>query len=540
MFLEKLKKTLRFYFITDDSAPKCSPLEQVKIAIQAGATIIQYRKKSFSSPFFDELRAIRDVCKCNLVPLIVNDNVLLAKAVMADGVHLGQEDEDPLFARNILGNQAIIGMSISNLDELGNTDLSHCDYIGTGPVFSTQTKSDAKKVIGPSGMESVVDASPVPVVAIGGIDHTNATSCFNQGATGIAVISYISRADNPTENAQRLAKACGCSSRVPLDFPWNDEFALIKKLLKTASVGHSAAHSITSLPGDDACLLNAIHHPVVTTDTQKDGVHFRIDWQTPEEIGNKAVEITLSDLAASYASPVSLFINLTLPNHISDKTVEAIYKGIIRALNRYNCLLGGGNISAGSELSLDLFAIGQGHHDIFPIRSNARPGQGLYCTGLLGLAKAGLDCLLIKDENFHELIAKFKTPSARFDAAQILAKNRVNCVIDISDGLAGDAKHIAEASNISIALDLTACSFDPVLVSFCKKYGKSPEDMALKGGEDYELLFSCSSDTFNNIKKDLPEAFQVGHCHAFQGMHLMNMPLNVSSFQHGKKQSKIK
>jgi thiamine-monophosphate kinase len=534
MLLEKLKKSLRFYFITDDSAPERSSLDQVKIAIQAGATIIQYRNKSYASRFFVELQAIRDMCKCNAVPLIINDNILLAKAVMADGVHLGQEDEDPLQARNILGDQAIIGMSISNLNELRRTDLSYCDYIGTGPVFATQTKKDAKNVIGLSGLASVADAAPIPVVAIGGINYTNAASCFDRGAAGIAIISHISRADNPLENAKRLAAACGCSARVTLDAPWSDEFTLIKKLLKDAPAEDAAAHTMAYIPGDDACLLKTIDHPVVTTDTQKEGVHFRTDWQTPEEIGGKAVEVTFSDLAASYASPVSLFVNLSLPNYISDNTVEAIYRGITKVLLKYNCLLGGGNVSGGSEISLDLFAVGQGRHDIFPMRSNARPDQGLYCTGPLGLARAGLDCLLGKDDHFQSLIAKFKTPSARLDAAHILAENQVDCVIDISDGLAGDAKHIAEASNISVALDLSACPFDPELLSFCNKYNKNPQELALVGGEDYELLFSCSPTIFNDIKKDLPEAFQVGRCHVYQGVHLLNMPQNVSSFQHGK------
>ena len=538
MLLERLKRILRFYFITDDGTSEQSALDQVKIAIQAGATIIQYRNKSFSSPFFEELRTIRNMCKCNTVPLIINDNILLAKAVMADGVHLGQKDESPLQARNILGGQAIIGMSISNLDELRHTDLSHCDYIGTGPVFTTQTKKDAKTVIGLSGLASVAYASPIPVVAIGGIDHTNAAACFNRGADGIAVISHISRAYNPLENAKRLSEICGCPPRVTLDFPWNDEFALIKKLLKDAPAGNAGAHSTTNVPGDDACLLDAIDHPVITTDTQKEGVHFRTSWQTPEEIGSKAVEVTFSDLAASYAVPISLFVNLALPNYISDKTVEAIYKGISGALLKHHCSLGGGNISEGSEISLDLFAIGRGRHDIFPMRSNARPEQGLYCTGALGLARAGLGCLREKDDNFQTLIAKFKAPSARFDAAQILAENQVNCVIDISDGLVGDAKQIAEASNISVALDLSACPIDPQLVSFCNKYGKNPRDMALLGGEDYELLFSCSPSTFNNIKKDLPEAFQVGRCCAYQGVHLTNIPLTISSFQHGKNSRK--
>ena len=92
MLKQDLKKALRFYFITDDKAPAIEPLAQAKIAIKAGATIIQYRNKSFSSGYYREAEEIRDLCKCNGVPFIVNDNILLAKALSADGVHLGQDD----------------------------------------------------------------------------------------------------------------------------------------------------------------------------------------------------------------------------------------------------------------------------------------------------------------------------------------------------------------------------------------------------------------------------------------------------------------
>jgi len=536
MILDHLQKALRFYFITDDSASACPPVEQVQIAVQAGATIIQYRNKSFSTRFLEEVLAIRDVCKCNTVPFIINDNILLAKTVMANGVHLGQDDEDPALARSILGSQAIVGKSVSNLDELNNTDLSQCDYIGTGPLFSTQTKPDAKKVIGLAGLEAVVRASPLPVVAIGGIDHTNAKSCFGRGASGVAIISAVSRADDPRENARLLSSVCGCVSRPVLDLPWDEEFALIKKLLKQTPFSPTAAAYLKVPPGDDSCLLTQLNNPVITTDAQKEGFHFRFEWQTPEEIGNKAVEITFSDLAASYAVPVSLFVNLALPAYISDSTLESLYHGIKKTLEKYDCTLGGGNISAGAELSLDLFAIGNGRDDIFPSRSGAFSGDGLYSTGPLGLSRAGLFCLFRKDSTFQKLIAKFKSPSARFDAAEVLFENGVTCVIDISDGLAGDARHIAEASGISVEFDLKARNFDPALLSFCQKYNQRPEEIVLAGGEDYELLFTCPPDTFEKINNDLPEAFQVGRCLPFTGEYLVNLPSNVSSFQHGHKE----
>ena len=205
-----LKRTLRFYFITDDNAFDLRPLEQVKIAIKAGATIIQYRNKSFGLKSFGEIVAIRELCSKNFIPFMVNDNILLAKSVMADGVHLGQEDEDPEIARQILGSKAIIGVSVHDLKELKNSDLSCCDYIGTGPVFSTATKADAKKVRGLSNLEAVAGKSPLPVVAIGGINHTNAKSCLDHGAAGVAVISSITRAKDPVQSARQLAAACGC------------------------------------------------------------------------------------------------------------------------------------------------------------------------------------------------------------------------------------------------------------------------------------------------------------------------------------------
>jgi thiamin-phosphate kinase len=531
MLINQLKRALRFYFITEEDVPDFPPIRQVQIAIRAGATIIQYRNKSFSSRFFEDVAAIKNICKCNAVPFIINDNILLAKAVSADGVHLGQEDEDPALAKHILGTRSIVGKSVSNMDELQHTDLSSCDYIGTGPVFSTRTKKDAKKIIGLSGLNAIAKASPVPVVAIGGIDETTAGSCIKKGAAGVSVISVITRAKDPFQKALQISSACGCAPLSTLFSPWNDEFALIKKLIK----GTPTDPFIEVAPGDDACLLKSLDRPVITTDTQKEGVHFRFDWQTPQEVGSKAVEITLSDLAASYATPVALFINLGLPDYIPDQIVETIYKGVKKSLTKHNCTLGGGNISVSLETSLDLFAVGLGRNDIFPRRSAARPGDGLYCTGPLGLARAGLFSLIRKDNTSKELVEKFKSPSARFDAAHILAENQVGCVIDISDGLAGDAKRVAEASGVAIELDLTSSTFHPALVSFCKKYRLKPEEMILAGGEDYELLFACPDDVFENVKKKLPEAYCIGRCHEFQGAHMVNLPENISSFQHGRK-----
>ncbi|MFW5874771.1 MAG: thiamine phosphate synthase, partial [bacterium] len=470
------KVDFRFYFITDDETPGLTALQQVKIAVSAGATVVQYRNKRFSPRDFPEVLEIRNFCSINRVCFIVNDDIVLARAVGADGVHLGQEDANPALARKILGNEAVIGSSVSTTEELGGTDLSRCDYIGTGPVFTTSTKADAKSVIGIDGLADVIDRATVPVVAIGGITPEKAPECFKAGASGVAVISAVTRADDPAVAAGSLAAACGLQP-VKTAGPWKDEFFLISRILSGFGSHTGKAEILRISAGDDAALLKTLKNPVITTDAQHEGVHFSRRWQTMQEVGYKASEIAFSDLAASYASPVVLFVNLALPADVSEDQVLKIYEGIHGSLEARGAVLGGGNISSARVLGLDIFAAGEANPDIFPVRSAARPGWGLYVTGPLGLARAGLDCLVCGDKEFAGLIRAFTRPGARFDAAEILARNRVECVMDISDGLAGDAVHIAEASGVSIKLDLSSAPVEPELAAYCEKYGKSPREV---------------------------------------------------------------
>ena len=210
---DDVRKALRFYFITDDGVDGFSALDQVRVAVDAGATMIQYRNKSFSLDAFGEARAIGRLCRDKRVPFIVNDNVLLARAVEADGIHVGQEDALPRLARQVMGPRAIVGVSVSTMAELERTDLASCDYIGTGPTFPTGTKVDAKAAHGLAGLRGIVNRSPLPAVAIGGIGPANALDCFAHGATGVAVISCITRSTDPVEAAAAMAAACGVSNR---------------------------------------------------------------------------------------------------------------------------------------------------------------------------------------------------------------------------------------------------------------------------------------------------------------------------------------
>ena len=209
-------RSLRFYFITDQDASVPPPLEQVRVALQAGATFVQYREKYATAEHLPEARAIRDLCRLNRVPFVVNDSIPLARTIQADGVHLGQDDATPAEARRILGSRALIGISISTPEERVRTDLTACDYAGCGPVFTTGTKADAKPVRGLEGLEEMVRRISLPVVAIGGIDAARARDCLARGAAGVAVISAITRAPDPQQAALDIAAACGCASRGPV------------------------------------------------------------------------------------------------------------------------------------------------------------------------------------------------------------------------------------------------------------------------------------------------------------------------------------
>ncbi|MDY6904839.1 MAG: thiamine-phosphate kinase [Thermodesulfobacteriota bacterium] len=533
MLPEILKEKLRFYFITDDSSPLAVD-RQVQTAICGGATMIQYRHKSFTPAQYGEVLEIRKICRANNVPLIINDDIVMAKAVGADGVHLGQADASPAIAREVLGNETVVGVSVSTTAELAKTDIAACDYIGTGPVFATATKKDSKPVIAIDGLRAVVEQSKKPVVAIGGITADKAPACLETGACGVAVISWVSRAEDPESSARKLATACGIKNQpMELRHPWSDEFGLIRSFLNMDSVKAASPEDWVVPPGHDAAVLRCIDRPVFTTDAHVEGVHFDFSWQTPAEVGAKAAIVTLSDLAAACAEPVAMFVNLTLPDNVSEYMITEIYQGLDKALAMYGCALGGGNISGGPCVALDMFAVGKMPDIKPPLRSAARPGDGLYSTGRLGLARAGLLSLQAKETEGRDLfIERFKRPRARFDAARVLAGNKVACVMDISDGLTGDARHIAEASNVTIVFDLDAALITGALLDFCRGDRAESASLVLRGGEDYELLFTCPENKATVIRQALPDVYRVGHCRTFTGSYLEGSS-SLSSFQHG-------
>lgn len=196
----------RLYAITERSLIGSSFEEAIEQAINGGARLIQLREKNISDDMYTGYaKAALAVCRRFNAPLIINDNIDVCIAAGADGVHLGQGDESPEKARQMLGKNAIIGVTAKTIEQAKLAESCGADYIGSGAVFGTETKSDAKKM-DLDTLRSIAAAVSIPVYAIGGINTGNVSQLYGSGIYGIAVVSGIFKGDIKS-NAQALKKA---------------------------------------------------------------------------------------------------------------------------------------------------------------------------------------------------------------------------------------------------------------------------------------------------------------------------------------------
>ena len=188
------------YAITDYRWDTQTMLDKVEKVVSAGIDVLQYRPKNIETvDMIKQANLLQEVLAPKNIPLIINDAVDVAKVINADGVHLGHNDMKPLSARDYLGNSVIIGLSVGNMQELNNLDVSVVDYVGIGAIYETGTKSDAGRPIGVDGFKVLRDKILIPCVALGGITLNNAKPLIDNGADGVAVISGLFETDNITE-----------------------------------------------------------------------------------------------------------------------------------------------------------------------------------------------------------------------------------------------------------------------------------------------------------------------------------------------------
>lgn len=187
------RSALSLYLVTDHDALYGKDfMESVLAAVRGGVTMVQLREKNIPmAEFINRAYELHEALRTLGVPLIINDNVDVALAVNAEGVHLGQSDGSVAAARARLGRGKIIGLSVENLDQVREANDLDVDYVAVSPLFSTPTKTDTAPPFGLENLHRAVVISKHPVVAIGGINYTNAAQVFSTGVYGIAVVSAI-------------------------------------------------------------------------------------------------------------------------------------------------------------------------------------------------------------------------------------------------------------------------------------------------------------------------------------------------------------
>ncbi len=202
--MKNLLKQLPLCFVTNSLDKK-----KITDALRGGVTMIQWREKR-TKYRQKNARWIQEILKkhpnCQ-IPLIINDDIRLAKAINADGVHLGQTDDNVTKAREILGPNKMIGLSIESFKQLEQANTLPIDYVTASAVFLSQTKPDCRTLWGLHDLAKLVQMSAHPITAIGGINTHNATQVIRTGVHGIAVVGAIQNAPHPDNEARRLITA---------------------------------------------------------------------------------------------------------------------------------------------------------------------------------------------------------------------------------------------------------------------------------------------------------------------------------------------
>jgi thiamine-monophosphate kinase len=242
--------------------------------------------------------------------------------------------------------------------------------------------------------------------------------------------------------------------------------------------------------GDDAAISVPGGATATSVDALVEGVHFRRETASLRQIGRKAISTALSDLAAMGAAPGEAYIALGAPGELDETELLEVAEGLAAVARETGTTIAGGDLTAAPVLTLAVTVVGHAPRpEDFVTRSGARPGDILVVTGELGAAAAGL--LLLEDPALpgdDALRARQLDPTPRLAAGQALAAAGATAMIDISDGLAGDAGHVAAASGALLLIDAHTLPIAAGVAAVAAAAGRDPLELAAAGGEDYELF----------------------------------------------------
>lgn len=276
----------------------------------------------------------------------------------------------------------------------------------------------------------------------------------------------------------------------------HDEFAKIDWLKERFSQGTVPFSEVIVGIGDDAAVIDFGSRPaIVTVDAQVEDVHFRRELISCRELGRRAVIAAASDVWAMASTPSGAVVALTLPDAFTDADFRELIEGIAEASQLTGARIVGGNLSQGRLLSITTTVFGLPNEEAIT-RDGARPGDRVYVTGELGAAALGLAILeagASGHEHAESFITRWRRPPTHGLVVEELART-ATAAVDISDGCLQDLQHVCAASGVGAVVHASDLPMAPGHGDICAALGLDPVELALTGGEDYELLFTAPRD----------------------------------------------
>jgi thiamine-monophosphate kinase len=289
--------------------------------------------------------------------------------------------------------------------------------------------------------------------------------------------------------------------------------------------------------GDDCAVIGPYAHRVVlSTDVSVEDVHFRRRWLRLDEIGWRATAAALSDLAAEGADPIGVLVALTVPAEMSDADVAELMRGAGEAAGAVGGTVLGGDLARGPSVALAVTVVGRAVRPV--TRKGARPGDSIWVTGVLGGARAALLAWQGGGEPSAATRLAFAHPRPRIAAGRVLAHLGATAMLDLSDGLAGDARHLAAASGVRLDIDAGRIPLGEGVSDAARLVAQPPEAFAAEGGEDYELLVTMPAGSEQAVRDAVREAQApltcIGEVRAGSGVELMleGRRLELLGFDH--------
>ena len=271
------------------------------------------------------------------------------------------------------------------------------------------------------------------------------------------------------------------------------EFGLIEEIKK----GITLPNGITGI-GDDCAIIpqHTGKETLVSTDMLVEGSHFLPDEISPYLLGWKSAAVNISDIAAMGGRCTGSFLSFALPKGTQQEWIMEFFRGYKEISALFDCpLLGGDTTTSPHGLCINVTVLGETNSGTSIKRNGARVGDLVCVTGTLGDSACGLRHILDKcqiDEEAQELILKHYKPLPRVKEGCYLAEMGANAMMDISDGIGSDLRHILKSSGVGAEIDLNAIPLSEQLQRKCSQFGWDPLDLAISGGEDYELLFTIT------------------------------------------------